>query len=118
VQINNIFGQWCFKKGCGVIPEERPTGARHEVRKFESISDAIRSYIHNLNSHHRYKKLRKLRQNLREKGQVVEGSKLVDGLLFYSERRHQYVEEIRSMIRQYSFFQGQRARSGKAIAGV
>jgi Bax protein len=118
VHINNIFGQWCYKKGCGVIPEERTAGARHEVRKFESISDAIRSYIHNLNSHHRYENLRKLRQNLRAKGRAIEGGELVDGLLFYSERRQQYVDEIRSMIRQYSFFQGQRASSAKEIAGV
>lgn len=118
VQINNIFGQWCYKKGCGVIPEERSAGARHEVRKFASISDAIRSYIHNLNSHHRYENLRKLRQNLRSKGMAIDGGKLVDGLIFYSERRQQYVDEIRSMIRQYSFFQGQRASSGKVVAGV
>jgi Bax protein len=118
VQINNIFGQWCYKKGCGVIPEERTVGARHEVRRFESISDAIRSYIHNLNSHHRYENLRKLRQNLRSKGMAIEGGKLVDGLLFYSERRQQYVDEIRSMIRQYSFFQGQRSSTGKVVAGV
>jgi Bax protein len=118
VQINNIFGQWCYKKGCGVIPEERSAGARHEVRKFETVSDAIRSYIHNLNSHHRYEALRKLRRNLRANGMAIEGGKLVDGLLFYSERRQQYVDEIRSMIRQYSFFQGQRSSTGKVVAGV
>ena len=118
VQINNIFGHWCYQRGCGVIPVERPAGARHEVRKFETVSDAIRSYIHNLNSHPRYKNLRKMRQSLRAKGQTIKGSDLVDGLLFYSERRHQYVEEIRSMIRQYSFFQGQRVRDGNTITGA
>jgi len=118
VRINNIFGQWCYKKGCGVIPKERPAGARHEVRRFESISDAIRSYIHNLNSHHRYENLRKLRQSLRAKGRAIEGDELVDGLLFYSQRRQQYVDELRSMIRQHSFFPGQRASSGKGITGV
>jgi Bax protein len=118
VQSNNIFGQWCYKKGCGVIPRERPPGARHEVRQFDSISDAIGSYIHNLNSHYRYKKLRKLRQDLRNQGLAIEGNELVDGLLFYSERRQQYVEEIRSMIRQYRFFQGQRTKASKVVAGI
>ncbi|MGB5276982.1 MAG: glucosaminidase domain-containing protein [Gammaproteobacteria bacterium] len=118
VQSNNIFGQWCYKKGCGVIPRERPAGARHEVRQFDSISDAIGSYIHNLNSHYRYKKLRKLRQDLRNQGLAIEGNELVDGLLFYSERRQQYVEEIRSMIRQYRFFQGQRTKASKVVAGI
>ena len=116
VQSNNIFGQWCFKQGCGVIPKERPAGARHEVRKFDSVSDAIRSYIHNLNSHYRYNNLREIRQSLRQNGQAIEGDELVDGLLFYSERRHQYVEEIRSMIRQLRFFQRQRYKVNQVVA--
>ena len=118
VQINNIFGQWCYQKGCGIVPEERPAGARHEVRKFGSVSEAIRSYIHNLNSHYRYEDLRQLRQNLRAQGLAIDGIKLVDGLLFYSERRQKYVDEIRSMIRQYSYFQGQRARTARAVTGA
>ena len=109
VQVNNLFGQWCYKKGCGLIPGERPDGARHEVRKFNTVSDATRSYMHNLNSHRNYSNLRKLRQNLRTKGQNIEGGDLVDGLLLYSERRQQYVDEIRSMIKQYSYFLRQQA---------
>lgn len=116
VQSNNIFGQWCFRQGCGVVPKERPAGARHEVRKFDSVSDAIRSYIHNLNSHYRYSNLREIRQSLRQKGQTVEGDELVDGLMFYSERRQKYVEEIRSMIRQLHFFQRQRFKISQVVA--
>jgi Bax protein len=118
VQINNLFGQWCYIKGCGVIPQERPKGARHEVRKFQSVSDSTRSYIHNLNSHRNYSNLRMLRRNLRAEGRSIEGSDLVDGLLFYSERRQQYVDEIRSMIKQYSYFIGQQANPGRAVKGV
>lgn len=118
VQINNLFGQWCYKKGCGVVPQERPKGARHEVRKFDSVSDATRSYMHNLNSHRNYSDLRKLRRNLRAEGQQIVGNVLVDGLLLYSERRQQYVDEIRSMMKQFSYFIGQQANSGKAATGV
>ena len=117
VEVNNLFGQWCYKKGCGVIPRERPDGARHEVRKFKSASDSARSYIHNLNSHRKYANLRTLRQGLRAKGQAIQGSDLVDGLLFYSERRQQYVDEIRSMIKQYSYFLRQQA-TAHAVTGV
>ena len=109
VEVNNLFGQWCYKKGCGLVPKERSDGARHEVRKFNTVSDATRSYMHNLNSHQNYSDLRKLRQNLRARGQGIEGDDLVDGLLLYSERRQQYVDEIRSMIKQYSFFLRQQA---------
>ena len=117
VEINNLFGQWCFKKGCGLVPKERSGGAKHEVRKFNTVSDAVRSYMHNLNSHRHYSDLRKLRHDLRLKGQSIEGGELVDGLLLYSERRQQYVEEIRSMIKQYSFFLRQQA-TGSAVKGV
>ena len=118
VRINNIFGQWCYTKGCGMIPRDRTKGATHEVRKFKTVSDATRSYIHNLNSHPKYSKLRELRNNLRTEGQDIEGSDLVDGLLFYSERREQYVDEIRSMIKQYSYFLGQQASKNHAVKGV
>ena len=118
VQVNNLFGQWCYQKGCGVIPKDRTEGAKHEVRKFRTVSDATRSYMHNLNSHHNYSNLRKLRQDLRAEGRSIEGSDLVDGLLFYSERRQQYVDEIRSMIKQYSYFLGQQASKNNAMKGV
>ncbi len=118
VQVNNMFGEWCYRRGCGIVPGERPEGARHEVRRFGSVSDATRSYIHNLNSHRNYASLRELRRELREKGHAIEGSDLVDGLLFYSERRQQYVDEIRSMMKQYSYFLQQRARSDKLVRGA
>ncbi len=118
VQVNNMFGEWCYKKGCGLVPKERTKGARHEVRKFSSVSDSTRSYMHNLNSHRNYSNLRQLRQDLRAGGRAIEGSELVDGLLLYSERRQQYVDEIRSMIKQYSYFLRQQAGSGKVIKGA
>jgi len=118
VEVNNLFGEWCYKKGCGIIPRDRSDGARHEVRRFRSVSDSTRSYIHNLNSHRNYSSLRELRRGLRESGRAIEGGELVDGLLFYSERRQQYVDEIRSMIKQYSYFMRQRALSGKLIKGA
>jgi Bax protein len=118
VEVNNMFGEWCYKKGCGIVPRDRSEGARHEVRRFSSVSDSTRSYIHNLNSHRNYSSLRELRRGLRENGRAIEGSDLVDGLLFYSERRQQYVDEIRSMIKQYSYFLRQRALSGKLVKGA
>lgn len=117
VQVNNLFGQWCYNTGCGVIPKERSDDAKHEVRRFKSVSDSARSYMHNLNSHRNYSNLRKLRQNLRAEGRSIEGGDLVDGLLFYSERRQQYVEEIRSMIKQYSYFLRQQA-TAHAVKGA
>lgn len=108
LEAHNLFGQWCFEEGCGVVPGERKPGARHEVRKYDSVSDAARSYIHNLNTHPRYRELREIRQRLRMRNQPVSGTALAEGLLYYSEKRQAYVEEVKSMLKQYRRFQDRR----------
>lgn len=109
VEVNNVFGQWCFDEGCGVIPSERLPGALHKVKRFKSINDATRSYIHNLNTHERYEPLREIRWRLRLSNQPITGNALAEGLLFYSERRENYVEEVKNMIRQYRMFRDRRS---------
>lgn len=95
---NNLFGQWCFREGCGLVPEARGGSSRHEVRRFDTPLDSVESYIRNLNSHPRYRHLRDLRlQSLEEDGSVT-GEELVPGLLGYSERGEDYLDEIRHMI--------------------
>jgi Bax protein len=96
---NNFFGQWCFSKGCGIVPNSRNSGANHEVASFESPFGSVKSYIRNLNSHPTYELLRTLRQQAIDNGQVVSGEVLAQGLIGYSERGEEYVKEIQSMIR-------------------
>lgn len=96
---NNLFGQWCYKKGCGLVPVNRKEDANHEVRKFDSVLDSIAGYVLNLNRHYRYQELRQLRQNYREAKAVPDSIKLTEGLLAYSERGPAYVEEVQSVIR-------------------
>lgn len=95
---NNLFGQWCFTKGCGLVPSQRNAGARHEVQKFATINDAVASYVRNLNSHNAYRKLREERALLRKAGKTPTGHDLAIGLEKYSERGNEYVKEIRAMI--------------------
>ena len=96
---NNLFGQWCFKKGCGIVPGQRDSGANHEVRKFSSINASVASYIHNLNSGRAYKDLRNLRADLRSNNKPADGHSLANGLIKYSSRGKAYVKEIQSMIK-------------------
>lgn len=98
-QGNNLFGQWCFTPGCGIVPEKRPEGARHEVRSFASVNDSVRSYLHNINTHRAYRDLRRIRAQDRAEGRVATGTQLAGGLNSYSERGEAYVNEIRSTIR-------------------
>ena len=97
---NNLFGEWTFKPGTGIVPSSRPAGATYEVRKFTSIYESIRSYMNNLNRHGAYEILRRIRENLRNKGQQVTGTDLAKGLEKYSQRGVDYIKEIQAMIRQ------------------
>jgi Bax protein len=95
----NFFGQWCFSEGCGLVPQARLEGQSHEVAKFNSPSDSIKSYFYNLNTFHTYSRLRDIRARLREEGKPVRGETLASGLTAYSERGEEYISEISGMIR-------------------
>lgn len=96
---NNLFGQWCFSKGCGLVPQGRVDGASHEVAKFSSPYQSVRSYIQNLNRHPTYQLVRDIRLQDRHANQPLSGLELAEGLHGYSERGEDYIKEIRSMIR-------------------
>jgi len=96
---NNLFGEWTFKPGTGLIPDERPEGATYEVRRFESLYESLQSYMNNINTHWAYRTLREKRAQMRAQGLVPKGVDLAQGLELYSERREAYVEDIRKIIR-------------------
>ena len=94
----NFFGQWCYTDGCGIIPTRRMAGANHEVRRFESVKDSVQAYIHNLNTFSSYQMLRRIRQQLRSQNTAVDGISLSDGLLSYSARGDDYIDEVQTII--------------------
>ncbi len=98
-QGNNFFGQWCYKKGCGIVPKRRDKGSTHEVASFKSVNDSVRSYLKNINTGRVYAPLRKVRREDREQGKPANAYDQAGGLIKYSQRREAYVKEIRSMIR-------------------
>jgi Bax protein len=95
----NFFGIWCFEEGCGFVPNKRNEGAAHEVAKFDDLSEAMYSYMRNLNSHPAYRDLRAIRLKLSESQKEVTGHALAEGLMKYSERGEEYIKELRQMIR-------------------
>ena len=98
-QGNNLFGQWCFSVGCGLVPSGRPEGASYEVRKFKDPQESVDAYIRNLNSHGSYSGLRRIRQCLIDEGLPITARALSAGLMSYSSRGVDYIDDIRSMIR-------------------
>jgi len=102
---NNFFGQWCFTKGCGIVPARRNQGATHEIAKFDNAEDSIRAYFHNLNTYRPYEEFRGLRYQLSNDLKSLNGLDLVEGLQSYSERGQDYIDDLKSIIRYNKFDQ-------------
>lgn len=99
-QGNNLFGQSCFSRGCGIPPKTKAR-PKYEAQKFESITAAVRSYAKNLNTHAAYEKLRQLRYDARQKEEHPKGLTMAKGLVRYSERGDGYIRMINTMIHKY-----------------
>jgi len=96
---NNMFGQWCFKPGCGMVPKQRNSGAGHEVASYRSVNASVRAYLRNLNTGAAYGELRRLRWQARQQGKTPTAMLLASGLERYSQRGAAYVDDIRAMIK-------------------
>ncbi len=95
----NFFGIWCYKKGCGMVPNGRNDNATHEVQSFKSVDHAVQRYLHNINTNNAYIVFRTIRSQLREQDQPLSPEILATGLLPYSERGVDYVIDITKMLR-------------------
>nr|WP_237732818.1 glucosaminidase domain-containing protein [Shewanella schlegeliana] len=100
----NFFGQWCFRKGCGLVPQSRTEGLSHEVALFKTVEDSVASYMRNLNSNAAYSLLRSIRADLRAQNKTPQAQDLVYGLINYSERQEAYIDELLEMLRQNQRF--------------
>jgi Bax protein len=97
---NALFGQYTYKSAKGMVPERRDADGRHRVRSHNDLLAAVRSYVHNLNSHWAYEDFRDRRAELRRAGRPIDGYDLAGELGHYSERRAAYVQSIRRVMRQ------------------
>jgi len=108
---NALFGQRIWDEGKGLVPEERDDGEVHEVRSFEALSNSVESYTHNLNTHPAYELFRSERaRRLPEADNDLNGYKLADTLVVYSERGEEYVANLKNLIQTNRFDQFENAR--------
>jgi Bax protein len=98
-EANNFFGIWCFRTGCGIEPSQRNKGLSHEIAAYASVQDGVFAYMHNINTHRAYRKLRAIRAEQRTLLNDLMGMELAQGLRHYSQRGEEYVREIQQMIR-------------------
>ncbi|SET48540.1 glucosaminidase domain-containing protein [Thalassotalea agarivorans] len=95
----NFFGLWCYKPGCGMVPNGRNRGAKHEVAAFQSVDEAVVKYIRNINTHGPYNVFRAIRADLRAHEDTLRPEVLTAGLIPYSQRGTDYVIELNEMLR-------------------
>ena len=100
----NFFGIWCYQPKCGMVPNGRNEGAKHEVAAFDSVDDAVKGYFRNINTHNAYMVFRSIRSQLRAHNQPLDAEILATGLLPYSERGAHYVLDITDMLRHNQRF--------------
>ena len=83
------------------------------MRNFSTLYEAVRAYVHNLNTHKAYEDLRRARAGVRAHGAQPDGNALVAALSSYSERGDAYVSTIRSLIRRNDLVRYDHARLGR-----
>jgi len=96
-EANNIFGQWTWS-GKGLIPSQRDAGKKHKIKIFDSLQDALRAYLMNMNLGWGYKEFRELRAKLRERGIPPTGIVLSRTLINYSQKKEEYTKLLRKFI--------------------
>ena len=77
---------------------------------FSNVGEATEAYITNLNTHPAYAGFRTARAAARERGDELEGYRLVGTLLRYSERGLQYVQFVRQIMRENDLHDFDRAK--------
>lgn len=94
---NNYFGQECGSSSTCY----RSTDYRH----FNNVHEAIKDYIHNLNSNRAYAGLRDTRYQERAKKQTPNSMQMANGLGHYSVLKGQYIGSVQKLIRNYDLQQ-------------
>jgi Bax protein len=77
---------------------DRDDGRSHGVKSFASLLDAVRAYLHNLNTHRAYRGFRKARARMRQNQRPLDGMALAGALTSYSVRGKKYVRSLRTII--------------------
>jgi len=107
---NALFGQRVWSESGGFVPEGRAEGETFAVRAFDSLLDSVRGYVLNLNRHYAYADFRHMRAQMRANATELDGGRLSETLVNYSERRWGYVEAIRKLIASNRLEQFENAR--------
>lgn len=95
---NNLFGHVTSSEDKGMLPAARPAGIGLAMRTFPSVSASVSAYVNNLNTSRVYSDLWRLRERMRSTAELLDPVALAGGLMAYSERGQDYIEDIRTIM--------------------
>ncbi len=95
---NNLFGHVTSSQDKGMLPAARPAGIGLAMRTFPSVSASVNAYVNNLNTSRVYSDLWRLRERMRSTAEFLDPATLAGGLMAYSERGQDYIEDIRTIM--------------------
>ena len=97
---NALFGQWTWKPGSGIIPKNRDSGKKYEVKAFTTLINSVWDYARNLNTHWAYSDFRRERSKQILSGGIFSVLLLIKTLKKYSQQGQSYLELIDRIIKQ------------------
>lgn len=97
---NNFFGEYTTLSS---VPSHRIAGSRKRIRVFESIEDAVRAYMWNLNTHYAYAEFRKERLLAHSKGEGYTGTEAMCILLAHFRISEQYAHRVATLMARNLF---------------
>ena len=95
---NALYGQRSWGSDADGLKPAKAKRQDFRVRAFPDLLSAVRSYMHNLNSHRAYAELRQRRAQARALGAPLNALDLVGGLKSYSEEGKAYVRALSALI--------------------
>ena len=98
IEGNALFGQHTNN------PNQHSIAAKDaDVRlaAFKNLCGSVQAYVQNLNSTRAYAKFREIRSRVRQSGQKLSGTVLVEGLAQYSQRGAAYLADLRSIMKSH-----------------
>ena len=104
-QGHNLYGTWCYQKGCGIVPLHASSKQFFAVKAYSNFKASIDDYLLNLNSNKYYRSLRETRYQLHQHNKPISGYKLAGCLGNYSAIGQQYITAIQSLITTYQLNQ-------------
>lgn len=90
---NNLFGMWTWGKK-GIVPARRDPGKTHKLAVYDSILDAVRTFVLTINRLPAYKRLRMIRRR------TMNSLAIANGLYYYSTRGRAYIADVKRIIRR------------------